>query len=399
MKVAPRLLGAMLAAMAPLAAAGCRTANMGSIAHNRPPEVRPLATAFDLQEFVAEHNENAERIQSLEAKPAITATMGPKGDTTTGGASGLLAVERPRNFKLELAVSMSTIADLGSNDDRFWFWFKNNKDRSVYYCDYSELNSTSLAVTYQPDWIVEAMGLKGITPDEAAQIKTRAGTQPGTTILTFAPVNTGDQTYSREMVVSDGTRKISEFRVIAGDGKTLIAQATIKNYRRFPLGTRTSSESSKTASETCSIPENLLLEWKRELLVLDVALKSVKVNQFDTSKRSARFVQPTISGYTAVNLAEVARQKPQSGSTAVRQTLPMPETQNRVRLNPPLQIRGDNAAMITSRRQVSASRTSPLLKIPELEEVVDAPLPTAPGASNYQSSTALVTGPGGYLER
>lgn len=378
MKVAPRLLGAMLAAMAPLAAAGCRTANMGSIAHNRPPEVRPLATAFDLQEFVAEHNENAERIQSLEAKPAITATMGPKGDTTTGGASGLLAVERPRNFKLELAVSMSTIADLGSNDDRFWFWFKNNKDRSVYYCDYSELNSTSLAVTYQPDWIVEAMGLKGITPDEAAQIKTRAGTQPGTTILTFAPVNTGDQTYSREMVVSDGTRKISEFRVIAGDGKTLIAQATIKNYRRFPLGTRTSSESSKTASETCSIPENLLLEWKRELLVLDVALKSVKVNQFDTSKRSARFVQPTISGYTAVNLAEVARQKPQSGSTAVRQTLPMPETQNRVRLNPPLQIRGDNAAMITSRRQVSASRTSPLLKIPELEEVVDAPLPTAP---------------------
>ena len=78
MKVAPRLLLAMLATLTTLSAAGCRTASMGSIAHNRPPEVRPHST-FDLEGFVAEHNENAERIQSLEAKPAITVTMGPQG--------------------------------------------------------------------------------------------------------------------------------------------------------------------------------------------------------------------------------------------------------------------------------------------------------------------------------
>ena len=186
MTVAPRLLLAMLAALATLCASGCRTAGMGSIAHNRPPEVRPQAT-LDLQEFVAEHNDNAQRIQSLEAKPAITVTMGPRGDAKSGAVDGLLAVERPRNFKLELAHSWSTIGDIGSNDERFWFWFKNNKDRSVYYCDYSELSSTSLAITYQPDWIVEAMGLKAITPDEAAQIEMRPATQPGTTILTFAP--------------------------------------------------------------------------------------------------------------------------------------------------------------------------------------------------------------------
>ncbi|MBV8310871.1 MAG: hypothetical protein JO344_10830, partial [Planctomycetaceae bacterium] len=52
MKVAPRLLPAMLATLATLSAAGCRTASMGSIAHNRPPEVRPQST-FDLQEFAA----------------------------------------------------------------------------------------------------------------------------------------------------------------------------------------------------------------------------------------------------------------------------------------------------------------------------------------------------------
>ncbi len=105
--------------------------------------------------------------------------IGPPGEAKRGGVDGRLALERPRNFKLELYHSMSTIADIGSNDERFWFWFQNKKDKSVYYCDYTDLSSTSLAVTYQPDWIVEAMGLKAITPDEAAQIKTRPVASPG----------------------------------------------------------------------------------------------------------------------------------------------------------------------------------------------------------------------------
>lgn len=400
MRVAPRLLSAMLASLATLSTAGCRTASMGSIAHNRPPEVRPQAT-FDLQEFVAEHNENAERIQSLEAKPAITATMGPQGESTSGGANGFLSVERPRNFKLELAHSMSTLADIGSNDERFWFWLKNSKDKSVYYCDYADLSSTPLAFTYQPDWIVWAMGLKGITPDEAAQIKMRPGPQPGTTILTFAPVNAGRQSYSREMVVSDSTRKVSEFRIISGDGKGALAQATIKNYRRFPVGARTSTESSTAARETCSLPEKIVLEWKRELLSLDVVLKDVKVNQFDTSKRAARFVQPTIAGYAAVNLAEVARQKDPASATAVRQTIPVPEAPNRSRLNPtPLQIRGSDSAGNPPRRHDQVGPKSPmLLSVPDLD-VVDAPVPTAPGTPvDRGSSTALLTSPGSSLER
>ena len=399
MKVAPRLLPAMLAILATLNAAGCRTASMGSIAHNRPPEVRPQST-FDLQGFVAEHNQNAERIQSLEAKPAITVTMGPPDHAESGAVVGRLAVERPRNFKLELSHSMSTIADIGSNDERFWFWFQNRKDKSVYYCDYTELSSTSLAVTYQPDWIVEAMGLKGITPDEAAQIKVRPGPQPGTTNLTFAPIKAGGQTYSRVMVVSDSTRKVSEFRVISSDGKATIAQATIKKYRDLPVAGPTPEESSTAARETCSMPENIVLEWKREMLSLDVVLKEVRINQFDTSKRAARFVQPTVAGYTPVNLAEVARQKDPASPTAVRETIPVPEPRSRVRLNPPLQIRSEDAAANTPRRQDQVRPKSPML-LPVLDlDVVDAPVPTAPDSpADRSSGTALATNPGISLER
>jgi hypothetical protein len=389
----------MLAALATLGASGCRTAGVGSTAHTRPPEVRPQVT-FDLQEFVKEHNLNSARIQSLEAKPAITLTVGPRGDAKSGAVDGLLALERPRNFKLELAHSWSTIGDIGSNDERFWFWFKNSKDRSVYYCDYSELGSTSLAVTYQPDWIVEAMGLKAITPDEAAQIKMRPANQDGATILTFAPTTAGGQTYTRMMVVSHGTRKVQEFRVVSSDGKAVIAQATIKKYRELPVGDRTPAERTSARMQTCSLPENIVLEWKRELLSLDVVLKDVKVNQFDPDKRTARFVQPVISGHAAVNLAELTRLKDSESATAVRQTLPVPDAPNRGRLDPPLQIRAGNAAANTPRRQDTLRSRSPVL-LPVLDlDVVDAPMPTAPGTpADRAGDTALLTTPGSSLER
>ena len=84
---------------------------------------------------------------------------------------------RPRNFKLELISHMGqTKADIGSNDEEFWFWVQNDDDRSIYWCNYDDLESSALAVTYQPDWIMEALGLKPITPEEAASIRFRKRT-------------------------------------------------------------------------------------------------------------------------------------------------------------------------------------------------------------------------------
>jgi hypothetical protein len=178
----------------------------------------------------------------------------------------------------------------------------------------------------------------------------------------------------------------------------MIAQATIKKYRDLPVAGEASPESSVAARETCSMPENIVLEWKRELLALDVVLKEVRVNQFDPSKRAARFVQPTVSGYSPVNLAEVARQKDPAGSTAVRETIPAPEPRSRVRLSPQLQIRGDDAAANGPRRDQARTKNAMLLPVLDLD-VVSAPVPTAPVSPAERGSTALVTNPGIALER
>src|SRR5205814_1103369 len=99
-------------------------------------------------------------------------------------------------------------------------------------------------------------------------------------------------------------------------------------------------------------------------LSLDVALKDVKVNQFAAARRTALFVEPSPGGYTKVNLAEVARQKESQGTTAIRESLPVPEPRSRVRFKAPLQIRGDDAATKpASQVERSAPRGAVLLPV------------------------------------
>src|SRR5262245_38419626 len=113
-----------------LGLSGCRAAGTGSLSlHPRPLAPRG---ALDLEAFIAEHNRNAERIQSLEARPSITV----RANGPNLHADGRLALERPRNFKLELLSSRSKEADIGSNDQEFWFWVRNREDRSIYWCDH-----------------------------------------------------------------------------------------------------------------------------------------------------------------------------------------------------------------------------------------------------------------------
>ena len=86
-------------------------------------------------------------------------------------------------------------------------------------------------MTYQPDWIVEAMGLKPITSGRSGPDQGASGARSGLTSLTFPASGSGGQAYNRTMIVSDLTHRVSEFRVFAADGKSLLAQATIKKYR------------------------------------------------------------------------------------------------------------------------------------------------------------------------
>jgi hypothetical protein len=369
----------ILLALAALGLSGCAALNRGSI----PPSPRPIAEQnFDVRKFVAEYNRNAERIESLTAKP----TIGVAGKVMKGRADGRLALVRPRDFKLQLARMGNTLADIGSNDEEFWFWVQGD-DKSLYWCKYDELGATPLAVTYRPDWIMEAFGLKPIDAVEADRIKVREGQERGTTALVFPATRHGSEVYTRMMIVSNATRRIKEQRIYAGNlqsgGKhdNLLAQAEVGRFKEYAAGSIKGG-----ANESCYLPESVKLTWKRDQLTLDVLLQDVTINEFESSKIAQFFVEPVVPGYERVNLAELGRGQPGDSRTTVRRTLPPPEPRNGVRLGRPAPVGEETTLEPPVGSLGEPARRSKTTS--QLEELVAAPSPRAPESEAMRAASA-----------
>jgi hypothetical protein len=373
----------MLAIAAMLGASGCRAWNTGSLA----PTPKPLiANDFDVDAFVAEHNRNADLIQTLEAKMAI----GVKSKLMKGGADGRLAMERPRNFKLELSTALNKKADIGSNDEEFWFWIQNDEKR-IYWCDYDEVQSSSLAVTYQPDWIIEALGLKPISPEEAAKIKVGHSDVHGTTALVFPATRSGATTYTRMMIVWNQSRRVKHHRIYQGsvpNPKGLLAQADISQFAEFVAGNDDSDEPKK-----CYLPEHVALEWKQDQLTLDARLKKdsdgryeVKVNQFDSSRSAALFVEPIVQGHERVNLAEMGRAQSRDSRGSVRETLPPPPPRSSRRVGRPT-TDADDTTMAPRRNPASDASSEGNSTTSPLEDLVGPSSPVGPRLLGTQTAS------------
>ena len=115
MKIARSIL---LAIAATLSASGCRAWNHGhALTLARPPAARPSGRSM-----------STSLSPSTTAMPNEFRPLRPSRRSVCHGAmmkaraDGKLALERPRNFKLELMSAADEEADIGSNDEEFWFW-------------------------------------------------------------------------------------------------------------------------------------------------------------------------------------------------------------------------------------------------------------------------------------
>jgi len=354
-----------------LAASGCRTAGVNNLARQDALPSRVEESAVDL---LVEHNRNAERVRSLEAKPSVSSA----GRGATGSLQGKLALELPRNFKLGLFMPISgqAAADIGSNEQEFWFWAKDSPDKAVYYCNYDETGASPMsAAGLQPDWIIEALGLRVVTDAEAAKIKVTRGKTPGTLTLTESQATTRGEPLIKETVLDETTGRIREHWVYSADHKTPLAHAVVTDYKDYPVPTETGSHPEKVY-----LPQKLRLEWtQQEKMALDVTLSRVQVNPtFTAERREALFVEPKFSNYARVDLERtgLASAEETPPPTSVRETLPAPAPAPRVRLSAPTPLGIDGARRSSGDPAALSADLIPPAYARGVEEVVGPPIPT-----------------------
>jgi hypothetical protein len=123
----------------------------------RPKVLPPNA---GLETVIAAVNHNNSRIQSLFSN---SARLGVSGYPTLNAK---IAYQRPRNFRLKADGLFGTEADLGSNDQYFWFYIMRSEPPAVYFCRHDQF-ATSPArrmIPIDPNWVIDALGTSVLDP-------------------------------------------------------------------------------------------------------------------------------------------------------------------------------------------------------------------------------------------
>ena len=352
---------------------GCATRGRSSLApraeRGLPP--LPLKTAMDV---VDEINRNAKPVETLEATAKITATD-PDGKKIT--VDGRFALQRPRDFTLKVLSHRGTEADIGSNEQRFWLWTRDSKDKNIYLCDYDENGKAPLALGIQPDWIVEALGLRVIPESEVAASKLTRGTgdHEGTYILTQRMHGSDGLEYVKSTYLSQASNAIVEHRmdVIKNGTVTPMSRATISGYTNFPYSDASSG------AENLKLPSKFKLTWYApQRMDMDITLLRASPNK---PLDQARFEEPRYPGYARVQLND---RQAVAGDTAVRETRPAPPVSGAggIKLGTPQPLGGDASTRVSP----SLRGQGPLPLGPDLAgvlapggEVVGPKVPSAPG--------------------
>lgn len=254
----------------------------------RPVAPPPCVLSADAskEEVVAYLNENTQKLTSWKTDKATISTRGKAGIPVRVGAT--VAVESPRNFRLIAHSPIGNEVDLGSNQEHFWFWNKHNEEKYVFRARHDEESGGKrrFPIPFQPDWIIESLGVIDIDPEEVTM---QAG-QPGSNTVFLMADRVSPQGFKIRKVIAVNTclGVIREHALYDARGQ-LIAKAVLSGHYR------------DTKSEAI-LPRQIDLEWPQAQLAMTMNLADIEVNPARIPTEI--WTVPHISGYKVFDLTQ-----------------------------------------------------------------------------------------------
>jgi hypothetical protein len=268
--------------------AGCTPEGTGRINFIRPNGVKaPPAEVPQVADLVAYLNTNAQNVPGIQSDDVtLTCHVGIMPGVSLDGR---LRCQGPRNFRMSGNSFVGQEVDLGSNDLEFWYWIKKGDPYQVY-CSYQALQEgkvKQLPFPFQPDWVMDAMGMGKYGPPEKYTLS-HDDTTLKLTEKTRSPQG--------QMV-----RKVIVFRRMKAEGKEpqvlaflLLDDATGKEICSCHISERL------VVTKNGEIPRKFELRWPEQKLKLGIRLDNVAVNGQIPPQV---FVRMPLKGVQSLNLA------------------------------------------------------------------------------------------------
>ena len=243
-----------------------------------PPVLPPSPS---IEQVIQAVNNNSSQIHSFSTN---VATLKVPGAPTLRAN---LAMQRPRCFRLRAeSLLMGPELDVGSNDERFWFWVRQSADPSVFYCRHDEFAGSRARqmIPVSPEWLIEAMGVvefdpalpyQGpfVRPDGRLEIHTIVETMVGP---------------SKKVAVIDQDYGWVLAQHLYDHQDRLIVSLTAEDHRRDPLSGLT-------------MPRQVKIDCPQNNFHMEMNLGNVNINTLDCNQQQLWEV-PQYPGSRLVNL-------------------------------------------------------------------------------------------------
>jgi hypothetical protein len=238
------------------------TSWVGSRFQRDPLGACRLTPDASLAQFVAHLNQNIAQLQAWRSTDVVITARGQLGVPVVR-MSAVIAVQSPRNFRLRVSSVGGDEADLGSNEERFWFWIRRNDPPFVFTSrhDQMQVAQQRMPIPFQPDWLMEALG---VIPLDETQWTMHRDSPQSRTVWLASERKSPDGRPVRQMILIDTCHGVVLQHSLYDLGGQLIAKATLGNHRYVGNGV--------------VVPHRIDLDWPQAGLALSMHLGTVEVN-------------------------------------------------------------------------------------------------------------------------
>lgn len=235
-------------------------------------------------EIIDRLNANTSRIRSWRSENTVIKVKGP-GSPIPVSLKAVIAVEAPRNFRMRAQSTLAN-ADMGSNDERLWFWVQPGCD-NVMTASHEDVPMIQrhANLPFDPAWLMEVLG---VVPLERQSVELHSATDPRGrySSLVFDRVAPDGKQYQRIVTIDNNYGTISEHRLIDQDNNVTVAIGTLKNYQMI---------------NRANVAHNITLEWPLTKTKFEMRLKDIQVN---VPIDEAQWSVPKMDNYPSVDLGE-----------------------------------------------------------------------------------------------
>jgi len=252
-------------------------------------------------------NSEADRLVTLESDDVdLTAFV---QDKRMPGLRCFLVCEKPRSFRLTGDAVGTNYVDIGSNSDQFWFWVKDGDKPPLWYCSYADYEKgVKLPLPFQPEWVVQALGMAKYDPNKAYKVEAKGNTYELSEETTVQGMSVRKITiFNSAKRTNDSTPVVMGHVIQDAQTGKVICQATIKRVRAASFRTRQGDGS-------ILYPSDVLLEWPAEKMSMTMKIGKASVNQpIPNEKIATYFARPDWPG---LNKIDIARYQPGGSPTS-----------------------------------------------------------------------------------